>query len=383
MSQVAICADVHVGNHLQFGGEYEAGVNRRCQMALDCLASAVHQAFERECDCFIVAGDLFDTVRPSPQVLARAMEILAPWPGSVHVLRGNHETVSIAEGDNSLAPFKSLGHCRVVERPEAIEHLEWVIGLVPYQPGPAKEWLSGAVGEAFKGLSWVGSVPKRQAALVLHMGLRDQKLRDEGVWAKALEDVVDVEELGEICAEHGVGRVYAGDWHGRNEFLVKVPAQGKRKAFNVRMTQIGALCPTGWDNPGFDGYGGLEFWPPQGDVGEQCRVEIPGPRFVHRIPAEKTPYRVFARVEVGVEELSIANAAARQAKEAGLVEAVSVAVRDADAEGAARERVEVATSAGWMEKVLAEFVQAMDLLPGVDRGKVLADAQAYLRRGSS
>jgi hypothetical protein len=75
-----------------------------------------------------------------------------------------------------------------------------------------------------------------------------------------------------------------GDWHQRRLWM-----DGKRRgdapSSPVRIgadaehviLQGGALCPTGFDNPGLRGYGTLAFW--DQDAHQLSWQEIPGPRF--------------------------------------------------------------------------------------------------------
>ena len=47
--RVGFVADVHVGNHIRFGGPIEAGMNRRCRETVATLRRAVLKAREEGC----------------------------------------------------------------------------------------------------------------------------------------------------------------------------------------------------------------------------------------------------------------------------------------------------------------------------------------------
>lgn len=249
--RITFCGDVHVANHSRFGGIVRAGLNERCSSILGALGRARFHALDLRSDSFCVLGDLFDTVDPTPQIVAAVMAALE-GDGKQDLekifLLGNHEQVSTQPGDHALGPLRSIGH--VLER--------WTSGdgmtYVPFIPGAFPEKLEEAL-EAFHDTR----------LLCFHAGISDERTP---IWLKDAEDSINVNVLAKLCVKYGVKHVIAGNWHNRIAWSIG----------GVDILQLGALVPTGFDNPGLDGYGGVATWT-DGESGFEVR-ELPGPRFV-------------------------------------------------------------------------------------------------------
>lgn len=368
ISPVAICADVHVGNHQVLGGRYEAGLNERCLEVLRALGLAVAEANRQGAHDFVVAGDLFDTARPSPQMVAAVMRVLLAFGGRVHLLRGNHDMVSEQPDDSALAPFRNLARVTVWERPGWFALPDGgVVGMVPFQSGEAASWLPAAVQAAFEDLDVKANLPR---ALVLHLGLRTSAHRQAGPWMKDAHDAVDVELLGELCCRHGVQDAFAGNWHGLYEEENFYTAQ----RVVVRLHQVSALAPTGWDNPGSEPYGWVHLWPPA------SRVQVGGPRFLHRVPAEppQNGERVFVRLQAKPSELDAVRLLGEQAVADQKIAAFTVEILDQEARDVARQKVELATGGGLIDKALAEHVAGLPDHTDLERAAVLATARRFI-----
>jgi hypothetical protein len=254
-------ADLHVGNHRVLGGPFQAGINKRCRDLLGVYSAVLHAADDADADLFSL-GDLIDTTHPPPQVLTALQKAHWSVPGvRAHLMMGNHERVSATMHDDSLSPLGSeLPHARVYREPTRVTSGSLRVGLVPFDSGPASSWLEDAVAEVMRS----GPVD----VLCLHLGLRDASFT--APWAQAADDAVDVDLLDRICGAHGIRLVLAGNWHTHRVF------QGQ----HATMVQLGALAPTGFDNPGLEGYG-LAALVRRGAAGPELSfISIRGPRFL-------------------------------------------------------------------------------------------------------
>ena len=204
----------------------------------------------------MILGDIFDTVRPSPQIIAatgKALEGEVP----VIILEGNHDQVSTQKGDHSLGPLGMSDNVIVVDEPTVWTSLGdgHQLTLVPHQPGPAKEWLPGVLADLN---------PPEGSMLCMHLGLMDD---DVPPYMADVHDAIHYKTVAELCQKYGMRSAVSGNWHRRHFF--------KHDAVDV--IQCGALVPTGFDNPGIDHYGTVLEWA----GGNHCaHIELPGPRFL-------------------------------------------------------------------------------------------------------
>jgi DNA repair exonuclease SbcCD nuclease subunit len=394
--KIAFVADVHVGLHQRFGGAPKAGINRRCQMVLSTLRQAVNVALKENCAKFVVCGDLLDYVKIEPQILAALQNIFrkAKRAGmEVTLLKGNHENVSDAPGDHALGPLRPVAS--VLEKPTRVginidDHPAELL-LIPHQSGPATQWLpkavAGVVGQGTElggGTSGLSSLPHRlPRVLAIHLGVSDGSTAP---WLTGANDSVDVEVLSEICEKHGITYVFAGNWHDRREW--------HKAAF---IQQIGALCPTGWDNPGLDLYGGVAIWDSKPSTFPHMHV-IPGPRFVKAYLNEEyqntTAYRdgmlaikaaeVSARqgnqifLQVTTDHGSMTSAKEELAKLDWLEESEVLADPE-EAMSAARTAAATASNASNLDEALAGWVENMQIPEVVERPEVLELCRGYLK----
>lgn len=361
MGRIAYIADVHVGNHEPLGGRSTAGVNERARMVLETIRAACAAANDAGCTDLMVAGDLMDTVAPSPQLLAATMDALLCFHGRRHLLLGNHEMVSTLLGDHALAPLGRMPNTTLWDAPGTFRlNADMLMVVVPFHPGPAAEWFGDALDAALDG----APTDVTQRCVVTHLGLRTAEHRREP-WAAAAHDAIDVELLAELCADRGIQTAYAGNWHGYWE----------ESRLGVRLVQLSALCPTGWDNPGTAQYGWVHFWPVGEDGG---RVQIPGPRFVYKLPAGPTADRVFVRMP-GVDGRTASTLA--QAQAAGVISGWL----DAGAAEAAQEVVDrsvaIMQSSGLLERAIQEHIQEHGVPDGLAPDDVAAECLRYLAAG--
>ena len=382
---IAFVADCHLANHGRMGGAAEAGLNRRCRLTLDVLDEAVQRAGEVGCTTLIVLGDLFDEVRPPAQLIAEASRILGPCRpdviDQVVLLVGNHEQGSTAPGDHSLAPLAFVPGVKVVEGPAVIEVPSRPAGAVshkaalrilcvPFRPGVASEWLPGVVRE------YVGDFAQEKKAppllLALHMGIFDNATVP---YLRGASDAIVADQLAEMCLELGIAAALVGNWHDRKRWRY-----GKDKRF-VELVQVGALCPTGFDNPGLVGFGGLALWQ-KGDI---TIVDLPGPRFLKLKLGEPLPdqpmdgHSWFVELTASSSRFEEAHAFMMKAQVDGLpIEAWEVVPDSDEIAQAAADAAQGAAAAEKLEDAVAAFIEKMRLPDGVERGAVLEKSRGYL-----
>lgn len=277
--KVAIIADVHVGNHRLFGGPNIGGLNERARDTVRVLGAAVQSAWRDGADKIIIAGDLFDTDTPTPAVIA-AVQLAITWSAAwdhkarMVLLNGNHDMTSTAPLHTALAPLQCMRGAIVVCEPCSFHDADQGdVVLVPYQPGPACEWLPEAVEKALTTLSptltdyndtSLAGTP-RSRLLVLHLGLEH---KGTPPWLRGADDSIHIDRLRKICLEHSISNVVAGNWHGA----------WSENHGGITMRQVGALVPTGFDNPGVEPYGRVVWWTTQ--EGFTSDTVMKGPRFM-------------------------------------------------------------------------------------------------------
>lgn len=271
MRLASVIGDVHLGNHHvgnpRIGGEMRSGLNERCRE----IAKALAITGQKSSANLVVAGDLFDAHDPTPEVVAAAMGALR---SDAHVIVGNHDQTSWDTLHHALAPL-----CRqfnVYERPAVVDFGRGYFAImVPFRNKPGPEHLR----ESLDSLDLPESASR--ILLVTHMGIEDGKTPP---WLQGSRNSIGLSELSEVLDQYSIDDCAAGDWHGHRLW----------KLGGHSITQIGALCPTGWDNPGLDGYGSLVHWH---DDGRFEREEIPGPRFLDgdgpKAPEGYTYYRRY------------------------------------------------------------------------------------------
>lgn len=270
--RLGFISDVHLANHRICGGKIASSVNERARSVLKTLQRVYTEADRLKLDRLIILGDMFDTVRPEPQLIASMAEALGP-DLELDILVGNHDQVSTESKDHALSPLSHLQYVRVYEQP-TVEVLGgnsnsghfiemWV---VPFQPGPAHEWLPAVMEKLATERKHV--IIRARRILCLHLGIHDHELRSREFWTKTAHDAISIEQLMELMTRYSITSAFAGNWHTRRIWEFS----------SYHIEQVGSLCPTGWDNPGLIGYGALSVY--DADSSTYNCIEIPGPRFV-------------------------------------------------------------------------------------------------------
>lgn len=358
--RLGFVSDVHCANYKRMGGPVESGLNRRCRQVLATLARAVEQARKMDCLAFFVAGDLVDSAKPEPQVIAALQSVLIKAHNPC-LLLGNHDLVSEQAGDHALGPFAPVA--TVVDKPmwqrsmyDGVEVL-----CLPFRSGNARDWLPKAVAEQCKGRTRL-----QHRVLLLHLGLEED---ETPAYLKGLHEAVPAALVVDLCKSHGFEAAFSGDWHF-HKILNEFPM----------VAQIGTLAPTGFDNPGLEGHGSLLVW--DTEAGKMKRIEIPGPRFVRMCDTESFPelgpgYDLYAQILAPPERVAECVASLDSYRGKAVVDG-EVVTDAAESRAAARTAATLAKSAQTLEEALMGFISQMPLPEGVSREEVLAQAKRYL-----
>lgn len=343
-------ADVHLGNHGRHGGPLVAGMNTRARHIARAIQDAVHEVATRN-GVLVVAGDLFDVERPEPQIIRAAQEALAPV--ATIVIKGNHESHSSEPGDHALGPLAPV--CTIVEEPQiiALDDASPVnVWCVPFQAGAAKTWLPKVLAE----LEATRTLDAPDL-LVVHLGIQDKRTAS---FLHTADDAINVDTLHKLCARHGIDYVFAGNWHDRRHWGFP----------NLEVQQIGALVPTGWDNEGLTGFGGLASFDPT-LTGAQPMIEIRGPRFVKVrggidacddvIKRAKWKDLVYLQAIVDPEDLAAVTDHLATVRAAGNLAAAEVRAETIYREAAAATAAHNARNADTIDDAIESFVTRMPL----------------------
>lgn len=368
MPRLAFVADIHVGNHRLLGGTTELGMNERCRETIAVLRRAVTRAEAVDCAAFVILGDLFDTTKPSPQMIKAVRDALYTRTMRVYIIAGNHDRESGERGDHALGPLDDTDRITVIEEPRLVTNL-W---MVPYRAGPASVWLPADLG----GLIDDQGAPMKEDAihnvLCTHVGL---KRGNEPEFLAQAHDSISAKTLGQACAEFRIGHVIAGNWHWRSIW---------QDQSGVTMMQCGTLVPTGWDNPGLLGHGTVAVFDTQSASWDY--EEIPGPRFVSAVgleaglflqkelvAAKEKGFIPYLRWTVPQEEISLAQIAIENWGIKGYI------VPDSgEAKAAARTAAFSAKSATTLDQALKGYIDAMDLNQGVEPDQVFNTCKEFL-----
>lgn len=245
--KVAFVADVHIGNHKLCGGPVVNGVNDRARRALYAFREACSAAISSGCEALVVLGDLFDTSNPIPQLITEVQIVLKDAKNVglyVIIMVGNHDMVSEAEGDHALGPLRPFA--TIIDRPssftfgEPFEEVE--LWLAPFRSGDQMANLVAAFDSCKRDEIPFGS-EKVKRVLGAHVGIQNDQTP---FYLLGSKEAIDETDAAALLARYNAQAFVCGNWHNR---YIKVVDTTKA------IVQCGALCPTGWDNPGHEGYG--------------------------------------------------------------------------------------------------------------------------------
>lgn len=373
--RLAAVTDVHAHNAKRFGGSVERSLNRRCRDVLVVLERSYKLAHSEGCTLMCILGDLVDGTSPEPQLIGELLRIVHEARVKLGILTvllvGNHDQQSDQEGDHALAPFLPFSEdAVVVGEPSAMNLDTFDLVMLPHSAAaPASERLKALLGGLPRGSD-------RQRILLMHAGVSDDKTAP---FLRGSSDSVELGALTREMASAGVPLCLAGNWHDHRTWTTE----------HGTVVQVGALVPTGFDNPGLDGYGGVIIV----DT-DSMRVEtifLEGPRFVpvrgmkammdllgSEQPKDR---RLYVRATVEPGELSEASKRIGRAHSKGEIAAGEVLADSADRVVEARKAAGAARSADTLANALDGFVSEMPLEEGVTREVVMEKCRGYLKSG--
>jgi len=346
----------------------EAGLNLRCRENLASLKAALETAAAASAETVVIAGDLLDTMRPTPQAMAEVARVLAAGANSIHrifLIPGNHDRNSSLPGDHALGVFVGLARVKVLDKPTQVTCADDSdIVLIPFRSEPVEHWLGASLENLLP------ETGNRCRVLVMHQGIKDDTMPE---WMRNSTDAIHINVLGNLCAKYDIGLVLAAHWHAHRTW------EWAAGSFKADFVQIGALNPTGFSDPGSD-YGRVALVSREGLV---SFGRVHGPRFLTlRDPAASfdaaSADRLHIRYVVPPERLNEAVERAKSDLAKGLVVGAHADADDSLVEAATRTAAKEAASAETLEHALAAYVMAMPLDEGVDREAVLTECRRLL-----
>jgi DNA repair exonuclease SbcCD nuclease subunit len=327
-------------------------------------------------------GDLFDTSHPTPQQLARVMRVFktksaaSSWP-EVVLLAGNHDIVSDQPGDHALGPlFLSgngvLGSARdpfVLDRlgPD-VESNEASTLCIPFATGSSAAAFKAAVARYGSGV----------VVAAAHFGIMDV---DTPAFLQKSLDAVPVEDAAGILQGAGIKYLFVGNWHNFDTWQFQ---QGTATTYIV---QVGALVPTGFDNPGKN-YGVVAIVDDTESSAPRFH-RLSGPRFFNAtipelkdtswVSANLLPEnRNYVRVTCAPKTFPTAQALCAQLQEAKVIAAFELrADREADMR-AAESAAAITSNQTTIADAVAAYCSKAAFPPEVNRTEVLTLVQRFL-----
>lgn len=388
----AFIADVHYANFRRFGKITPTSLgtqNTRAEMIANAITAAGRYAVRQRCGRLVVLGDLFDRPHPSPSEVYFCDSALRQANIDVSILLGNHDRASDRYQDHSVA---SMGHHQPMGATTfelgALGSIYGAAGCAIAVPFSAKATEADVVSDLGRLCEHVASgVQGRfaiaQAVLMFHMGIRDSRtpmaLRDA-------PDSIHVDNLLALMRKYGVRYAYAGNWHDHR--MWSFPASGEPDGVARWIVQCGALCPTGFDNPGSE-YGHVLIHTPGS---APAMAQVPGPRFISLPYEGETSHQIVRAVEdcIGKDctvyiRLKAAPSKIAQAREVLRDLVAHRAIEDGEVvpdRVAIHERAmaaaRAAKAATSIEAAVAAYVGRASMDAGVDRKRVLALVNGYL-----
>jgi hypothetical protein len=177
-----------------------------------------------------------------------------------------------------------------------------------------------------------------------------------------------------LCIGHGVSFAAAGDFH-----------EYKLWSEKPWVIQIGALCPTGWRDQGYEQYGSLCIWDSKEKSYE--RHVIPGPRFLLNprahdlVVAKRAGHKIYVRYTAkNMDEKTALKERLGADLKSGRVHFGTVEIDQIDTIVAARSAAMAAKSSKTRDEALNAFVENMPLDDGVSRAAVLERSKRYLEK---
>jgi hypothetical protein len=256
---LAACADVHLANHARWGGPLVDGLNRRGRETVATLERAIQTAEHSGCQAFAVAGDLFNSRRPEPALIAAVQRVFSSTKMACLIIPGNHDALdaSTIGGNTACAPL--WRDATVVNESTWFQIGGLAILAIPFDARqPMADWIGAEVERL------ASSRPAGEAVLLTHVGVYDEEQAPP--WQVKAKDAMPAEAMLRLLEAQGFTLALVGNYHnhlqrgGHGEPIV---------------CQIGTLCPASFSDPEAP-VGGMAYVAP-GQT--PWLVQIPGPRF--------------------------------------------------------------------------------------------------------
>jgi len=281
--RTAFIADVHIGNHSAPQPPHSLVahtksplLNMRAQEVLGVLSAAVGVAQYHKATELVVCGDLFDVPSPSAPFYMAARAAFSTFMGDVVLLAGNHEIASSQATDSPAAVLaKMLPRCRYAPPGQTVDTPRGVRCLGFPALATQSETLAAVKGAAAaRGNVYI---------LATHLGVITDGTPP---WSRDSAEALSASAFREVLK--GWGGVVLGNWHDAESI------EG-----SPWVEQVGALCPTGFDNANdLLNYGQLLVV--DHEEGTRSRHFVPAPRFVRVDVPSGAPVPDFAAALVGV-----------------------------------------------------------------------------------
>lgn len=358
-NKIAFVADVHLGNHKLFGGETKAGLNARFLAGLDVLGRAMAKAEEQGCDMFAVLGDLFDTHRPTPQMIAAVQQLFGVHGHKsmqIVLLAGNHDKSSEEPRDNALVALERVAEI-VDDKPFLVHTDKANILFGPYRAGPAVPWV-----QEYAALLEKWHTP---SVLATHVGLIDRRTPP---WLQGAHDAIPFDLLG--TGAHCM--IVAGNWHEHADMGCSI--------------QCGALVPTGFDNPSpgsGDPYGSLLIFDQSKFL---KRIVVPGPRFHvrHFVELDGTPVSRltgYLKIKADLSEMAVAQDLLQDMLDQHMIRGGLVEPCVEDEARVRKAGINAVLNSSSLDEALVAFLKKQQLPENVSMDQVAEVTRTYLKQG--
>jgi hypothetical protein len=262
-----VIADAHCGNFSAWGGVTEAdGLNTRGRLTVETLRRAKVTACKDGLELFI-AGDLFQSRRPEPAIVAAVQRVLDREPGEYNpavIVPGNHDMLDASAEGGNTACEPLWGVANIVRGPT------WfgTVFMVPFDSRvPMAQHLTEVLVrevEKLNNATLHGKLPPR--SLVTHVGVWDDAEAKESKWLRRAKDGMNCNLLFDAMEAAGIRLAFVGNYHNH-----RVWTRGE-----MQIVQVGTLCPASFSDEGLIDRGLMVV----SDGVTWQKVEIPGPRFV-------------------------------------------------------------------------------------------------------
>ena len=384
MTRIAFVGDVHVANHKKFGGLTSKGINERCENVLYALSSAAALARTQEAETLVILGDLFDTPRPSPQIVKRVQEIVETIP--TVILAGNHDQCSDEPGDNALAPLYPVAE--VIDAPDVVPVGNVDLLMVPYLSGDYTQKLGDETASLVR-QERTRNNEKRKRILCFHAGIVGDKTP---FFLKESSASITKDNLFTLSEKHRVCVSFAGHWHTAETW------QYDTSEHRSLAVQAGALAPTGFGDQGVN-YGNMYVFDSSKDELEYHTV--PGPRFLDvTLDQDITcisqgredglkDCKLYIRISVDETEISLGETIIKAGVDANAIEDGELSISAEETKKACEKAAKATQSSETLEGALTEYTKQM-VVKGVDeldipeaRMEILAKALECLRKSGA